>query len=250
MIILSDREFEERYQMSMNEIKELYLKKLHQNSSKETIRITEKYRVVAVLFNKTLDEYYEKIKVEWKDKATIKNYKWITKYSEIPIYIVRYGFEHNSASAIYLSIHTDTKYEIKEKPTITNWLKKDEPNFNTILNSPNHKIYRFKETNEAQFIKTSVKMGLPDTIIQWTKFGFGSAILIPISLILLGLLTNKILPFTFELMAGVIALLVGARVLIFKDITLMEKWNFTYLFLITCCMVILILLMFIPEIMK
>ena len=251
MIILSDHEFEEQFGLSMDKIKEQYLERLNKNPSNRIKQITKKYRVIAILFNdKISNEYYEKIKIQWKDEAVIKNNGWISKYSEIPIYLPRYGFKQNSASAIYLSIRTDTKHKIIEKPVISNWKKKKKLEFVTILNSVNHKIYRFKETEKPQLIQINVKMGLPNTVTKWAKLGLVSAIVVPISLVLFTLITGKIPSSTFELMAGVIALLIGERVLIFRDIPLMKKWSSIHLCLAIWCIIILISLMFIPDIIK
>ena len=251
MIILSDHEFENQFELSMDKIKEQYLKKLNENPSNRIKQITKKYRVIAILFNdKNSDEYYEKIKVQWKDEAIIKDNGWISKYSEIPIYLPRYGFKQNSSSAIYLSIRTDSKHKILEPPIITNWKKKNKLKFITILNSVNHKIYRFKETEEPQLVQINVKMGLPNTVTKWARLGLVSAIVVPISLILFTLIVGNVPSFTFELMAGVIALLIGERVLIFRDIPLMKKWSSIHLGLAIWCVIVLISLMFITEFIK
>ena len=251
MIILSDHEFEKKFGFSMNKIKENFLGKLSQNPNENIKEFTTKYRTIAVLFNnKDLDEYYEKIKIQWKAEANIQNEGWISKHSEIPIFIPQYGFKQNVSSAIYLSIRTDSKHKILGNPTLTNRASDKNIKYTTIFDNTNHKTYRFNETTETQLIHISVKMGLPRTVIRWAKLGSGTAIVALSGIISVIMVTKTIPAFTFELMAGIIALLIGERVLIFRDIPLMKKWNTVYLILTSACIALLVILVSYLELLK
>ncbi len=241
MIILPDREIKKWTGWSMDALRKLYLEKL-EDSNKRIKQITGGHRIIAVMFNRISDGHYEKIKLQWEEEASIKNYGPISLYSEIPIYIPRYGF-NNSPYAIYLSIKTDSKHEILEPPKIEDWKKGEPPKFITILDGINHKVYRFEEAEDPQLVRVNVKMGVPRTVTKWAKFGLLTAIAVPTSMIMSVLVEGAIPPFAFGLLAGVIALLFGERVLIFRDIPLMKRWSGAYLYLAGWSVAVLVFLM-------
>ena len=128
LIILSDREFEKYTGNSMKHIIDMYLRKLKTDLPEEHFRLIEDYRVIAVLFNREDNSYYEKIKVTWVQRFVNRKHKSkisISEYVEIPLYLPRYGFEHGATSAIYLSVKTSSKYRITETPTIRDLLRQD-----------------------------------------------------------------------------------------------------------------------------
>ena len=128
LIILSDREFEKYTGNSMKDIIDMYLRKLKTDLPEEHFRLIEDYRVIAVLFNREDNSYYEKIKVTWVQRFVNRKHKSkisISEYVEIPLYLPRYGFEHGATSAIYLSVKTSSKYRITETPTIRDLLRQD-----------------------------------------------------------------------------------------------------------------------------
>ena len=251
MIILSDHEFEEEYGSSMNKINNEFLKKLGQDADDGIKKLTTKHRIIAVILNndENSDKYYKKIKVQWKEKANIKNEGGFVKHSEMRIDIPRYGFKQNSSSAIYLSIRTGSKHEISKKPVITD-RKGDKIDYITIFDSTNHKVYRFDETAKPQLIHVIVKARLPKIITRWATLGLIVAGTVPTSLIAFILITKNVPEFTFELMAGVIALLIGERVLIFRDIPLMKSWSTAHFISTIICIIVLVSLMIIPELFE
>lgn len=252
MIILSDHEFEEVTGKSMTEIKKLFIKKLNKNTDKKTRDLTKNYRVIAILFNQkeNIKEFYEKVKISWIRRTDIDHDGWISKYAGIRIFIPRYGFHQSTSSSIYVSIKTDTKYKILEEPVINNRTKKKLPDVKTILDSIQHKIYRFGETKDPLLIEIFFKVGLPQTVRKWAKLGLFIALTIPSALIGFTLLTNRIAPFSYESLAGVIALLIGERVLIFRDIPLMKRWSYVNLGLAIWCVLILAILMIMGSLLN
>lgn len=243
MIILSDHEFKRESNVSMDTIKKSYLKKISKIDSAQIKQFIQEYRIVAVLFNKSSDDdYYEKVKIQWTEKPIIRKDGMISDYSSVVITMPRHGFEHNSLSAIYVSIKSGSRHEIIGHPRITNH-GGDRLEYDTTFDKINHRIYRFKETRDAQFVQIEVKMGMPSAVVNWAKMSSASAIIVPLALILFAVAGKSAIPFTFELMAGITALLVGQRVLVFRDVPLMKRWSSTSLWLIGWCLVVLLSLM-------
>ena len=87
LIILSDREFEKYTGNSMKDIIDMYLRKLKTDLPEEHFRLIEDYRVVAVLFNREDNSYYEKIKVTWVQRFVNRKHKSKISISE---YLLQY----------------------------------------------------------------------------------------------------------------------------------------------------------------
>ena len=243
MIILSDHEFVRQFKISLNDFKEKILENMKQESNEQIKNLVKEHRNIAVMFNRTDDEYYDKIKISWTEKIMIRKYGPISNCLQFHVKVPRYGLKRNSLSAIYVSIKSNPKHEILGSPKIINVAGNKQLDFISILDEVNHKIYRFEETEDVQFIEIDVKMGVPNAVISWAKLSGISAIVIPsiLALILFG--TSKVLPFTFELMAGLIALLISQRMLIFRDIPLMKRWNHAHHYLIISSLVMLMVMM-------
>ena len=94
------------------------------------------------------------------------------------------GFKQNSSSAIYPSIRTDSKHKILEEPPVSDLKNKNQKiKKRKILDSINHKIYRFDNTEQSQLIYVNVKIGLPNTIIRWARLGLVTGIVLPIGVV-------------------------------------------------------------------
>ncbi|MGI0102501.1 MAG: hypothetical protein ACREA7_07905 [Nitrosotalea sp.] len=241
MIILSDKEFESQFGASMSDIIKLYLEKLKRDLSEKYSKLTKDYRVVAVLFNKNYDEYYETVKITWTEQIhNRKRGSGISEYAEIPIYIPRYGFDHGATSAIYLSIKTNSKYEIGEKPRIIDLRSSKEPTLTHIIDDQRHKVYRFSETEKPQLIEIVVKIELPTMIEDWAQLGLFAGIVLPLFLILLTFLTHHVPKFSHEILAGIITFIVGLRVFVFHDTVLMRNWKTIHYVLVIWCALVLL----------
>jgi len=226
MIVLSDKEFEKYADISMSEIMELYVKKLKADLSEEYFGLFKEYRVVAVLFNRSENEdYYEKVRVTWTEKFENRVSDGpISECVQTSIYLPRYGFKHGATSAIYLSIRTSSKYSLKE-PQLRDLRLRKIPDHRVILEDNRHKIYRFSDTPDPQLIEVIVKVGLPPTIKKWAQLGLTAAVAIPSFIIVMLVRFMELPEFGFEIMLSVVGFIAGLRVLIFRDLDLMRRWN-------------------------
>ncbi|MFZ0511539.1 MAG: hypothetical protein WAM14_08030, partial [Candidatus Nitrosopolaris sp.] len=245
LIILSDREFEKYTGISMKDIINMYLGKLRIELPEEHFRLIKDYRVIAVLFNRDDKSYYEKIKVTWVQRFVNRKRSKISisEYVEIPIYLPRYGFEHGATSAIYLSVKTSSKYRITETPTIRDLRLRRRPTYRTIIEDDRHRIYRFAETENPQFLEVIIKIGLPQTIQKWAQLGLIAILIIPTTVFTLTIYFQSIPRFGFETLVGVIGFVIGLRVLIFHDLDLMVSWNRILFWGVVGCSILLLLLM-------
>jgi hypothetical protein len=251
MIVLSDKEFEKLMEISMSEIIELYVKKLKADLSEEYFGLFGAYRVVAVLFNRSDNEdYYEKVRVTWIEKFENKKSDGpISQSVQTSIYLPRYGFEHGATSAIYLSIRTSSKYTLKESQFRDLRLRK-VPEYKVILEDTRHKIYRFSDTPNPQLIEIIVRVGLPSTIKNWAQLGLAATIIIPSSIMAMLVIFMELPEFSFEILLSLVGFIAGLRVLIFRDLDLMQRWN-TILFIAvifsTVLLLVFNLLAYCPE---
>lgn len=226
-----------------------FLKQIKEKTSKRTQRLTKNYRVIAVMFNnQKYDEYYEKVKITWIHKTTIENLSGkITKLAKIDLFIPRFGFIQNKTSAIYISCKANSTYRIHGEPTIRNWAKTGNPKYKIILDSIRHKVYRIEGTDQPQLIQITIMIGMPNTIRHWSSVGVIAGMIIPSIMLVSIIYTQKIPPFAFESSTVVIALLIGERVLILKDITLMKGWSHVNLILVFWTLFVLIIIIMSPN---
>ena len=78
---------------------------------------------------------------------------------------------------------------------------------------------------DAQLIVVSMRIGLPNGIVQSATIGVVSAFAIPFFVIILTAYFSRIPTFAFETLTGELGFLIGLRALVFRDITLMDNWN-------------------------
>lgn len=252
MIILSDKEFEKSMEISMSEIIKLYVKKLKVDLSEEYFKLFGEYRVIAVLFNRNANEdYYEKVRVTWIEKfENKKSDGQVSECVQTSIYLPRYGFEHGATSATYLSIKTSSKYNLLNEPELKDLRLRKIPQHRVILEDNRHLIYRFSDTPDPQFIEVIVRIGLPSTIKNWAHLGLASAIVIPSTLVGMLVVFMELPKFGYEILIGLIGFIAGLRVLIFRDMDLMQRWNSVLFSAVIWCTVLLlvfILLSYYPE---
>lgn len=232
LIILSDSEFEQQMHHKMSDIIDLYTAKLRKDIPKKYLKVIKDYRVVAVLFNRTDDEYYDKIRVSWVEPIENRKRDGFSQLVEIPFYLPRYGFKHGSTSAIYLSFKTTSRYEIVDDPEIRDLLSKKQLKPAVIIDDERHKVYRFSASEEPQMIRVIVRIGLPSTVKSWANLGLISGVLAPAFILGSSIGLGRMVDFGYEILAGTIVFLTGLRVLLFHDISLMKRWNRAYIFLI------------------
>ena len=227
MIILSDSEAE-RLGFKMTELNRKYAERMKTKLSTETQKLSENFRIIVVLFNKREEEFYEKVKVLWKEKIKdedIDKDGKISQIANIPIHIPRYGSSQGATSSLYLSIKVDPKFTLVSEPQFHYMDGKSIVQDISILNDPNHKVYRFAAPKESQLLQVSLRIGKPKDIKNWLTVGLMSAIIPPIAILVLALAYLKIPPFGFEVLGGIITFLIGEKALIFQDLSLLKKWN-------------------------
>lgn len=245
LIVLSDKEFEKLTNTSMKVIIELYLEKLKKDLDVKYLKLIEDYRVVAVLFSREDGDYFEKVNVSWIERfENRKNDAAISECVEVPIYLPRYGFEHGATSAIYLSIKTNEKYEIRDKIELNDLRLRKAPFHEIVLHDNRHWIYRFSDTPDPQLIEIKTIIGLPPTVKNWAHLGLAAGILVPLAVSLMTIVFMKVPEFGFGAKIGVIGFITGLRVLIFHDVDLMRRWNRVLYCSLIWCGILLLILMF------
>jgi len=242
-ILLSDKEFERKYQHKMSEIKEKYIEKLLKDvPANQKNELFKNHRVMAILLERNDDEYYEKITMKWVTQLGKKKATRLNEFVEIPMYFQRYGFLDSKTAAIYLSIKTSDKYQIMESLQFNELISDSLLSPTVILNEKRHKIYRLKETNIRQMIQTIIKISLPDSKIHWAKLGVLSAIITPLYVISLFFYYSTIPIFGIESIAAVIVLIIGQRAFLFHDLHLMFRWNYAHLAAVVFCSLVIAIL--------
>lgn len=244
LIIMSDKGYEELEGYDMKEINKEYVQKLEPNlSKKQKEELLKNHRVIAIMLPQELDEYYEKITMKWVTEMDNKKKEGLNQFIEVPMYFHRYGVLDTKTSAIYISIKTSDDYRIKERLMFNDLLSKQKKSATVILDNNRHMIYRLKETEQPELIQTVVKICLPTAKEQWARIGFVSATLVPFFIIALYGLSGKIPVFSFEILAGLIALLIGQKAFVLQNLDLMEYWNDAHLGAGAWCAFMILLLM-------
>jgi hypothetical protein len=116
------------------------------------------------------------------------------------------------------------------------------PEHRIILEDSRHKIYRFSDTPNPQMIEIMAKIGLPPTIKNWVHLGLASAIIIPSAILGMLLVFMELPEFGREILISQIGFIAGLRVLIYRDMDLMERWNIVLFVAVIWCTVLLLIL--------
>lgn len=178
-------------------------------------------------------DHFQKIIIKWTEQVRKED----TSKNTISQYVNRrHTVEPTTSASVYLNITMDRKkYEIQGEPEIAaadkegnNAEIKDGEQYKKILQDKTNYVYRIKRNCPLKFtLKWSI--GIPAMIRRWAWAGFLIAILV----LSFSIITFIIDPSTSyensKLLAGLIAMLVGFRVLLFHDIELMYRWNVIYL---------------------
>ena len=234
MIILPDKEFDRQTGSSMEELNEKYgermVKKLGEEIRKKHEQLTQNYRIIAVLFNRPENEkeFYEKVNVSWISKVKREDIGKdgnISELAKIRIVLLKYGSKQKSTSSLYLSIRVDPKYRIASEPTFNDLTSNNPVEKIDILSDERHKVYRFTEKKDAEVLETTIHVGKPKDIKNWLTVGFLSAIIPPGFIIGMFFGFREMPPFSFEVLGGIVAFLIGQRAFIFQDSYLMKNWN-------------------------
>ena len=203
---------------------------------------------VGIILPQQPHSHFQEITLNWTEEIPQNhlNSDYFNKYV-----VRRHTSEPTTNESKYIKIAMDEKkYEIVEEPTISTTDKnnnsvsvKEGNEYKKILSDKTQQVFRIKRNCPYTFnIEWSV--GIPKLIRQWAWAGF---------FIALPVLAYTILSFLFgfsyvdkelvipsaslvsnnsKLLAGLIALLIGFRVLVFHDTELLSRWNLVYLSLL------------------
>src|SRR6185437_4223769 len=90
LIILSDKEFENKFQITMELMTDVYISDLKQYLGNNYSELRKDHRLIAIMLDG--ENEYEKIKISWIEKTRItKSDGVISLNYQMPIYLQRYG---------------------------------------------------------------------------------------------------------------------------------------------------------------
>lgn len=231
LVVVPDKEFEKQFTTDkLADFSDIFLSDIsHDGTGAEKPEIRNMLtgiRVIAVILPRANDDiYYDKITLKWTEQ--IENRKMIgsyTQYVEIPIKIPRYS-QMGSTSALYVSIKTNQKYLFQKNPVIVDLVNDERPDFEELIDDVRHHVYRFSPSNHPQMIGIFAELALPPLINAWASYGTIAASVVPPIIFIASFVFGQVPRFGFEVIGGIIAFVIGLRVVISQDINLMEKWN-------------------------
>lgn len=205
-----------------------------------------------IKFPKIIEDKYSEILITWNEQIEGKR-KTNDLLSEISFYSMI--FPPTGRSSLYVSFIVADKYELVGETlvykieTINYGLNNDmkatsaitlveNEGFSNVLDDSKHHVVRF-ERNGSNKIGIKYTIGIPVLIRTWLWLGF----FFGIGTIPYGILNYQThIQFVETLLAGVVALLIGFRILLFHDIELLRRWNVTYIILIVANIILLTIL--------
>lgn len=238
--ILSDHELnllftnEKAKFVTQDSLKKIFEEQMTVN---EPIRLSsdenQKSHFVGFIIPQYDEDHFQKIIIKWTEQIRKED----TSKDTISQYVNRlHTVESTTSASVYLNITMDRKkYEIQGKPQITaidkegkNAEIKDGDQYKKILQDKTNYVYRIKRNCPLKFtLKWSI--GIPAMIRRWAWAGFLIAILVLSFSVITFIIDPSASYENSKLLAGLIAMLVGFRVLLFHDIELMYRWNVIYL---------------------
>jgi len=191
---------------------------------------------VGILLPQIKAEHFDEVIIRWIEPVRIAE-------KAKHLLSLRVGGQHiippTTTSSIYIDVSMDhKKYEILEDPTV--WAddpdgnKKDPVDgdeYRKILQTNTQFVYRIKRNCTSTFtIKWFI--GIPSFVRKWAWAG----LLVSLGILALSILTFIQDPSTYvrnsTLLAGLVGLIIGFRVLLFHDTELMRRWNYLYMILL------------------
>lgn len=227
LVFLSDAECKQ-IGMDMDKLNEAYRNRIKQKLSEESKSLADDYRIVAVLFEREEDEFYEKVTISWTGKIDERNIMEDGRISQcvrLPFHVPTFGSHQGSTSSLYLSVKVDPKYVFIKEPSFKNLSSNGKVEHVKVLNDNRHKIFRFAETPESQLIEISFTIGKPKDVKDWLSLGLLSAIVPPLILLGLTIFTGRVPDFAYAILGSIVAFLVGQKALILQESSLLNNWN-------------------------
>lgn len=189
-------------------------------------------------FQEIIFQWTEQIQEEHLDHDKFSNYV-----------IRRHTLEPTTEASTYVDISMDAKkYEMVSLPKISAVDTHGNPaeitngqEYQKILSDKTQCVYRVRRHCPLTFnIEWSI--GIPKFIRQWAWAGF----LISVPVILYSLISfyfnTNLAADNSKLLAGLVAMIIGFRVLLFHDTELLSKWNYLYLTLLGISVALIILI--------
>ncbi len=182
-------------------------------------------------------DYFEEITIKWISPIKIQQ-KTNDGFS------LHIAGEHtigpSTTASTYFDLQMDgEKYQFIGYPTISateqGKEKKitDGEEYKEIFKDKEHYVYRTRRNSPLLF-KTKWSVGIPKLVRGWAWGGFVAALAIMSFSVIAFIIDQSYTTFYLNarLLAGLAALIVGFRVLLFHDIDLMIRWNYLYLLLL------------------
>ncbi|MDE2590432.1 MAG: hypothetical protein KGL95_12305 [Patescibacteria group bacterium] len=167
----------------------------------------------------------------------------------------QHTIEPTTTDSAYVDITMDSKkYELRATPEITTVNGDNKPvgitdgnEYKKVLTDKTRCVYRIKRHCPYAFtIKWSI--GIPTLVRRWAWAGFLIALAV-ISFSIAGFVHDqKTFEFNVRLLAGLIAMIVAFRVLLFHDTDLMSRWNRLYLILLGITIGLILIMYLIAQI--
>ena len=199
-------------------------------------------------------DHFEEITLQWIEQIEIekKSNHGISQHVNR-----QHIIESTTTDSEYIDITMDNKkYELRKTPEITavDVDKKpvtitDGKEYVKVLSDKTRSVYRIKRNCPHTFtIKWSI--GIPDLVRRWAWAGFAIALAV-IAFAIAGFVHDKsTFDFNARLLAGLIAMIVAFRALLFHDTDLMSRWNKVYLMLLGIIVGIVLIMYLISKIVS
>lgn len=166
----------------------------------------------------------------------------------------RHVVEPTTEASTYVNITMDAKkYQIIGEPKISAYDAENKPveiidgeQYRKILSDKTQYVYRIRRHSPLTF-SIEWMIGIPVFVKRWAVAGFAISVPVIFYSIISFCLNPKLVDENSRLLAGIIAMLVGFRVLLFHDTELMSKWNSLYLILLGISAFVIILTQWIAK---
>jgi len=209
--------------------------------NRQAIRDPEKRAIhyVGIILPQKMDfDHFEEIAISWERPLKIQQK---TKDGLSLRIALENEITSITSASTYIDLQMDgKKYEFDEYPTITATDKQNKSQkitsgkeYQEIFRDRERYVYRTPRHSLLKF-KTQWIIGIPKLVKAWLWGGLISAGVIILFSIIAFISDNSYATFYLNarLLAGLAALIIGFRILLFHDVDLMIRWNYFYLILL------------------
>ena len=217
----------------------------------EALGVSEKemqqFHSFAIILFPVHEDHINDIIIEYTEPREVekKSYDWLTKTAFFTV-----NFPPTRSTSMYVALKVNDKYEIQKDPSIFKVEKikttfaglTSEHTADTLLDITKHSILNDKKHNVVHVdrdfpsdIKIQFKVNVPQMLRIWLWFG----LVLGIAVIPYSFLENNF-QYIYPVILGIVALLLGLRILIFHDSELLTRWNILYLIIISLDIAVLV----------